>query len=156
MTERTAAHATFTIERTYEAPPPGVFAAWADPAIKRRWFSGSDEASPDYELDFQVGGRELNRGGPADGPVYTYEARYRDIVPDQRIVCTYEMYADETRISVSIATVQFRLAANGTRLLYTEQAAFLDGSDTPEQREHGTRELLEKLDKTLTLERSTR
>jgi uncharacterized protein YndB with AHSA1/START domain len=31
MTPRSTEHATFTIERTYDAAPERVFAAWADP-----------------------------------------------------------------------------------------------------------------------------
>ena len=38
MAERSVTHATFTLERTYDAPPAKVFKAFADPAIKRRWF----------------------------------------------------------------------------------------------------------------------
>lgn len=156
MTERSVTHATFAIDRAYAAEPERVFAAWADPTAKRRWFSGSGEASPEYELDFQVGGRELNYGGPPDGPVYTYDARYREIVSPERIVYTYDMFMDETLISVSVVTVEFRRQDAGTRLIYTEHGAFLDGSDTPAQREHGTRELLEKLDTTLRDELSAR
>jgi hypothetical protein len=33
----------------------------------------------------------------------------------------------------------------GTRLTYTEQGTFLDGHDTPAQREQGTRDLLDAL-----------
>jgi uncharacterized protein YndB with AHSA1/START domain len=156
MSERTITHSTFTIERTYDAPPARVFAAWSDPEIKRRWFSGSAEASPGHELDFRVDGREVNRGGPADGPVYTYEARYRDIVPDERIVYTYDMYVEETRMSVSVATVELAPVGEQTKLTFIEQGAFLDGLDTAEQREHGTRELLKKLDATLQKELSNR
>jgi uncharacterized protein YndB with AHSA1/START domain len=36
-------------------------------------------------------------------------------------------------------------ADTGTRLVYTEQGACLDGLDTPDAREHGTRELLDAL-----------
>jgi uncharacterized protein YndB with AHSA1/START domain len=145
MTKRSTTHATFVIERTYDASPARVFAAWADPAAKRSWF-GSGAAAAEHELDFRVGGRELNRGGPPSGPVYAYEAQYRDIVADQRIVYSYDMYMDETRISVSVATVEFGPVGSGTRLIFTEQGAFLDGHDTPAQREHGTRSLLDKLD----------
>ena len=70
---------------------------------------------------------------------------YQDIIPDQRIVSTYEMLMADTRISVSLATVELTSAGSGTRLVYTEQGAFLDGHDTPAEREHGTRELLEAL-----------
>jgi len=66
-----------------------------------------DALGAGYELDFRVGGREVNRGGPPGGPVYTYESQFHDIIPEQRIVYTYEMFAEETRMSVSVATVQF-------------------------------------------------
>ncbi|WP_255662547.1 hypothetical protein [Myxococcus sp. RHSTA-1-4] len=39
MTERSATHATFTIERTYAASPARVFAAWSRLEAKARWFS---------------------------------------------------------------------------------------------------------------------
>ena len=133
-------HATFVLERSYDAPPGRVFAAWADPEAKAQWFGGVD-----FTLDFRVGGRETNGGGPAGGPVYRYEATYRDIVPDERIVYTTDMYADDRIISVSVATVELAAAGDGTRLVLTEHGAFLDGLETAAQREHGTGELLDKL-----------
>jgi uncharacterized protein YndB with AHSA1/START domain len=146
MTVPTVAHDTFVIERTYNAPVAEVFRAWADPVLKARWFAGSAEAlGAGYELDFRVGGREVNRGGPPSGPVYRYESQFRDIVPEQRIVYTYEMWADETRISVSVATVQFRSQDATTQLVLTEQGVFLDGHDTVGQRDEGTRSLLDSL-----------
>ena len=33
MAERSVTHATFTLERTYDAPPAKVFKAFADPAF---------------------------------------------------------------------------------------------------------------------------
>jgi uncharacterized protein YndB with AHSA1/START domain len=150
MSERSAHHATFVIERTYAAPPTRVFNAWADPAAKARWFVGPDDwSSSGYELDFRVGGQERVAGGPPGGPVHTYEATYQDIVPDERIVSTYDMYMDKTRISVSLATLEFKPADAGTRLIYTEQAVFLDGYDIPADRERGTRDLLDNLEKAL-------
>ncbi len=93
MPERSVTHATIVVERTYDAAPARVFAAWADPAVKVRWFAGPDDwASGGYELDFQVGGRERISGSPPGGPVHIYDAMYREIVPDQRIIFTYDMY----------------------------------------------------------------
>jgi hypothetical protein len=53
------------------------------------------------------------------------------------------MYADESRISVSVATVLFRSQYARTQLVFTEQGVFLDGHDTVAQREEGTRSLLD-------------
>jgi uncharacterized protein YndB with AHSA1/START domain len=93
----------------------------------------------------QVGGREFNRGGPPGGPVYTYSAEFRDIVDEERIVSTSEMLADGTRISVTVATVDFHESGATTQLVLTEQGVFLDGHETAAQREEGTRSLLESL-----------
>ena len=84
-------------------------------------------------------------GGPPGGPTHYYDAIYQDIVSDERIVLTYEMHLDKTRISVSLGTTEFKPAGTGTRLVYTEQAVFLDGHDDAGSREHGTRGLFDNL-----------
>ncbi len=146
MTRSSVSHDTFVIERIYDMPVSQVFRAWSDPERKARWFAGSVEVLQDgYELDFRVGGREENRGGPPGGPVYTYASVFRDIVPEERIVHTYEMHAGADRISVSVATVEFHDLEGKTRLVLTEQGVFLDGHDTVAQREEGTRSLLDSL-----------
>jgi uncharacterized protein YndB with AHSA1/START domain len=148
-TQRSSEHATFTIERTYPAAPARVYAAWAEPEAKASWFG--PPTSDGRELDFRVGGAERFLAGGQDGTTYTYDARYHEIVPERRIVYAYTLDRDQTRISASLVTVEIEPAEQGARLLYTEQAVYLDGGDTPAQREHGTRELLEKLEQTLQL-----
>ena len=105
-----------------------------DPVAKARWFGGDDW---DHELDFSVGGREVSTG-TMEGTVFTFEGRYQDIVPDERIVYSYEVLMGEARISVSLATVELTPGGEGTKLVFTEQGAFLDGLDDPSQRENGT------------------
>ena len=148
MTGRFVDHSTFVIERRYDAARDRVYAAWANPEAKAHWFGNS---SPDYELDFRVGGSERNLGKAPDGTLYTFDARYEDIVPDERIVFTYYMLMDETRISVSVTTVEFKDDGAGTVLVYTEQGAFLDGHDESSQREQGTAGLLDALDQQLSV-----
>ena len=142
MTDRSATHATFVLERTYAHPPGRVFAAWT-PQAKFRWMGCHDGA--EFAGDFRIGGKEHYRGGPPGGPVYLNRTTYRDIVQDRRIVYAYEMYCDADRLSVSVVTVDFEPAGAGTRLVFTEQGVFLDGRDTPAQREEGSRPLLDKL-----------
>jgi uncharacterized protein YndB with AHSA1/START domain len=152
MTERSVTHSTFVVERTYDASPARVFAAWAEPERKARWFGDPEQGVSEFELDFRVGGREFNRG-TVEGQAYTYEARYQDIVPDERIVYAYDMHTDGQRISVSLGTVQLKPDGDGTRLTYTEQGAYLDGLDTPEQRQQGTGGLFDALAEELARDR---
>jgi uncharacterized protein YndB with AHSA1/START domain len=146
MTERSVTHNTFVLERTYEAPVARVFAAFATWEAKKVWFSGP----PDWDLleatmDFRVGGRETNKGGPKGGPVSSFDARYYDIVPDERIVYAYEMYLDGRRISVSVSTIELCAEGKRTRLKLTEQGAYLDGFDNGAKREEGFRGILDAL-----------
>lgn len=143
MTERFVKHATFVVEKTYAASPSRVYQAWADLNAKSKWFS-----KPEI-FEFRIGGREYSRGGPPEGPVFTYDARYQEIVPEQRIVYSYTLDSDDKRISASLTTVELMQADGGTKLVFTEQGAFFDGYDTPEIREHGTNEMLDALGKSL-------
>lgn len=148
MTKRSVTHATFTLERTYDASPVRAFAAWATPEAKARWFVGPDEwQKSDHQLDFREGGRESVSGGPPGGPIHRYDAIYQDIVPNERIIYGYDMHLDDKRISVSLATVEFKPSGKSTRLTFTEQGAFLDGFDDPALRERGTIDLLDNLGK---------
>jgi uncharacterized protein YndB with AHSA1/START domain len=151
MTKRSVTHSTFGLEREYSVPPARVFAAWSDPEAKARWFDGSDG---EFELDFRVGGWESGRGTLPDGREYSFRALYQDIVPGRRIVYTYDMLLDGTRISVSVATAEFRPERDGTRLVFTEQGAFLDGHEMPARREQGMGSLLASLGEWLQSNRS--
>jgi uncharacterized protein YndB with AHSA1/START domain len=156
MSERAVKHATFVIERTYDAPPALVFAAWASQEAKASWaFCDEDWKPTKFELDFRVGGREQVRTGPAGGAVHAVDGCYYDIVPNERIVYAYDMHLGERHISVSLATVEFKPAGKGTRLVFTEQGAFLDGYDDVAGREEGTRIALGNLAAALQWERAS-
>jgi uncharacterized protein YndB with AHSA1/START domain len=77
--------------------------------------------------------------------VSCFDAVYHDVIPNQRLVYTYEMHLNEKKISVSLATMQLKEGGAKTTLLVTEQGAFLDGYDDAGSREHGTGLLLDAL-----------
>jgi len=146
MSQRSIRHATFVIERNFDAPPARVFNAFADRAAKDRWFQGPEGwERGERQFDFRVGGRERSSGGPKGGPVHTFNACYQDIVPNERIVYTYDMHFDDKRTSVSLTTVELKPAGSGTRMVFTEQGVFLNGHGDAEERERGSRWLMDKL-----------
>ena len=148
MTKRSIVHATFVIERTYDAAPKRVFAAWADPEIKAKWSGVPTEADSKRSFDFRVGGKESS-GGKAEGKSYSFDALYQDIIPNERIIYTYDMHLEGQRISVSLASIEFKPAGSGTKMTVTEHGAYLDGLDNPELRESGTKWLMDQLGEVL-------
>ncbi|AIQ14019.1 SRPBCC domain-containing protein [Paenibacillus durus] len=140
MREYSIKHDTFSLERTYNASPARVYAAWADPASKANWFAKADE------LDFCVGGREIIRGGEPGGPIYASIFTFQEIVPDNRIVYTATIDMGEKRISVSVMTVELEADGTGTKLVYTELCAFLDDLDSKEAHIEGANDFLDKLE----------
>ena len=158
MSDRSVVHSTFTIERTFDRPPARVFAAWADPGLKSRWFGGgTDDAPMALDMDFRVGGHERERAAPSADAAPGYEARYHEIIPDERIVFTYDLSFGGPLVSVSLATVEFHSADGGagTLLIYTEHGAFFDGLDDPELRKNGTGGMLDELDRWLERQATT-
>jgi uncharacterized protein YndB with AHSA1/START domain len=143
---RSVVHATFCIERTYAAARGRVFEALTDPRAKAKWFGGGEGYTVlAREMDARPGGRERLQARWPSGMVSTFDAVYHDVVPQQRIVYAYEMHLDERKISVSLATFELHDAASGTRLVMTEQGAFLDGHDDAGSRERGSNFLLDAL-----------
>ncbi len=145
---RSVVHATFQLERTYDAPVARVWAALTDEAAKAKWFGGSPGAWELLErhMDVRVGGRERAKGRRWEGGVVsTFDAIYHDVIPNERLVYTYEMHLDDKKISVSLATMQLKAEGAKTTLTVTEQGAFLDGYDDAGSREEGTAYLLDAL-----------
>ena len=150
MTDRTIVHETFVIERTFPASVERVFQAFADREAKVLWFGGGEAVLErgGYSLDFRVGGREHLSMAHGES-TYDFDVTYMDIVPDQRIVYSYDMHVDGRRMSASLATIEVWAEGDGTRLVVTEMGAYLDGLDTRAQREHGTIGLMDKLGESL-------
>ena len=151
MAERTVVHNTFVIERSYPKTPERVFAAFADPAKKRRWFAeGENHEVEEFTMEFRVGGTERVRsrfkaGTPFPGVALTSEGTFQDIQPNSRLVTASRMILGDRTFSASLVTIEFQPTDGGTMLLCTHQAAFFEGADGPQMREGGWRRLLDQL-----------
>jgi uncharacterized protein YndB with AHSA1/START domain len=155
MAQLSTVHDTFVLEREFPKPPEKVFAAFSDPAKKRRWYAESamhDILS--YELDFRVGGAELLQsrmkpGTPIAGALLTWSQTFSDVVENRRIVIAQVLSRDNTRISCSLMTVEFVASGAGCRLVFTHQAAFFEGADGPQMRKMGWQALFDTLGREL-------
>jgi uncharacterized protein YndB with AHSA1/START domain len=151
--ESSIKHSTFIIKRHYPKPAPKVFAAFADPAKKRRWFAeGPNNQVDEFEMDFQIGGIERSRYRypgemPFAGVPFVNEGRYLYISTGRTVVTASTMTVGDRCISASLNTVELMPVGDSrTDLIFTFQGAFLEGADGPEVREAGWNKLFERLE----------
>jgi uncharacterized protein YndB with AHSA1/START domain len=155
MADAAVVHSTFVVERVYPVAPEKVFAAFSDPAKKRRWFGdGLGHTVEEFTVDFRDGGHEYMRyrfgeGTPFPGVELVNEGWYQDIVPNERIVTALAMTIGGKRVSGAMVTIELLPTAAGTELICTHQGVFFEGSGGPQMRETGWKTLFEKLAKEL-------
>jgi uncharacterized protein YndB with AHSA1/START domain len=134
-------HSTFTLERRYPATAERVFQAWAKPEARKRWMAQGAE----HSQDFVVGGLETVKGFDGEGRPLTYEARYAEIVLNERILTTSTLHTEDRLSTVSVTSIEFREEGANTLLVLTEHGIYLPGQEQPEWREHGTAQQLDTL-----------
>jgi uncharacterized protein YndB with AHSA1/START domain len=155
MTAPAIVHHTFVLERTFPKPVERVYAAFADPAKKRRWFAdGHTQTVESFEMDFRVGGKETARyrlgdNTPFPGVPMVHDGYFLNIVPNKRIVSGSTMTVGEHCISASQGSFEFLPSGTGAKLVFTHQGAFFENSDGPKMREDGWVQILAKLTKEL-------
>jgi uncharacterized protein YndB with AHSA1/START domain len=153
-TESPAIHNTFVLERNFPQRPSRVFSAFAQPALKRRWYVESDHDVQDFHMDFRIGGVErfhyrFREGHPIAGSEIANESTYQDIVDEKRIVMTSRMSLNGKPIVVMLATFEFVIAETGTDLILTHQGTYIDWPDGVKMIEIGWKGLIDRLHKHL-------
>ena len=151
MEQPKVVHSTFVVERSFPKPPETVFAAFADPAMARRWYAeGEGHELEEFTSDFRVGGTQtlryrLGPGTPVAGMTINNQARYQEIQSNQRIVTAQTMDLGDKRIMAAQVTVELLPNGAETDLILTSQGAFFETGLTPEMLEAGWRGLLDSL-----------
>ncbi|MFE3650617.1 SRPBCC domain-containing protein [Streptomyces sp. NPDC057579] len=151
--DQRASHGSFALDVTFSAPPERVYAAFAEPELRVRWFRLPGESqTAEHELDFRVGGGETARNLFVSGDIQErleYRSRFVDLVPARRLVYVYEAHVDGVRRWVSLVTIELTAQDGGTRLDWTEQYTYLvlsgDGMQDTAHLRGGTRLILNGL-----------
>ena len=149
-TESATIHNTAVLEHNYPQPPAGVYAAFALPVRKRRWYAEGDHEIKEFEMEFRIGGHErfhyrFKPGHPIEGQEILNQTTYQDIVPDKRIVTATLMSLNGKAILASQVTFDFLPSGSGTDLICTTQGAFFDWPQGPAMIEAGWRSLLDRI-----------
>ena len=143
---RSVVHASFSLERTYDAVPAQVFHALSDKAAKAALVRGRRGLTVlERAMDVRPGGRERLKGRWANGMTTTFDAVYYDVVPNERLVYAYEMHLDERKISVSLATIELKPGGPGPASPSPNRARSSTATSDGGSRERGTGFLLDRL-----------
>lgn len=148
LTKPSVVHETVVIERTYNASPTRVFAAWESVEARLRWSKPNPSTGLIYDAhDFRVGGKDIVRCGPADDMRFHAEVHYLDIAPSKRLIFSERISEARKPMATSMITVEFNAKGADTHQVVTMQIAALDGSDMVEGYKEGWEPTLDNLAK---------
>ena len=132
------------ITRTFKAPVERVYAAWTDAEQIKRWFAPGDMSVPAAEADVRKGGRyrvQMSEGG-GDCAFHTTGGVYREVIPNQRLVFTWQWQGSDVE---TLVTLEFKsLSANETELTLRHEG--FDSEDTRDKHGQGWDGCLAKLE----------
>jgi uncharacterized protein YndB with AHSA1/START domain len=138
-------YATITLERSYLVPLERVFSEFADPVARARWSAPSEDALIYDEADFRIRGKDVFRCGPKGDPKFRGETRYLSIVPNARVVSSESIDMDGQCLAVSLTTLDFESAEDGTKLTITVQIVSFVGPGMIHGSESGYKSALDNL-----------
>lgn len=139
------AHETIVVERTYDAPPSHVFAAYADVRLRAAWSAPASDSIVYDRAEFRVGGEDVFRCGPTNDLRFHGVSVYQDIVDNERFVFVESIRTGDQTLSVAIVTWELLPEGDGTRLRSTTQMTAFAGPGMIAGAKSGTRATLEHL-----------
>ena len=117
MTPKAAEKTSLEMERFIKAPPARVYAAWTDPAQLREWFGPDGVRTLSIAAEVRVGGKYRWDLVNQEGEEMSVFGEYRELVPEQKIVFTWQWDDDEVwQNRTSLVTVEFSGRGGGTEV----------------------------------------
>ena len=116
MVQQTASNFTLSMPsdteivmtREFNAPRKLVFEAHSKPEHLKRWWGLREHTMPVCEMDFRPGGAWHFVSREVDGQEYGFRGEFREIVPPEKIVWTFEFEGMPGHISVETVTFEER------------------------------------------------
>lgn len=135
------------VERIFDAPRETVFAVSIDPQQVPEWWGPHGTRATIDRLEARAGGEWRFVSRSADGRQDAFRGAFREIVPPERIVQTFEWEGMPGYVSVETATFE-PLADGRTRLTAISTFFFREDRDgmLASGMEDGLRETYERLD----------
>lgn len=101
----------------FAAPCEAVFAAWTDRRLIARWWAAKTYTTLSCEMDVRPGGAWRRLLRRPDGTVLIEYGTYREVVPPERLVFTYNSEGADPVEPETVVTVTLSKLSNGrTRL----------------------------------------
>ena len=140
----TAVAEKLLVKRTFKAPVERVYAAWTDAEQIKRWFAPGTMSVPMAEADARQGGRYRVQMSEGDGDCafHTTGGVYREVIPNQRLVFTWQWEGSDLE---TLVTLEFKsLSANETELTLIHEG--FDSEETRDKHRQGWGGCLAKLE----------
>jgi uncharacterized protein YndB with AHSA1/START domain len=133
------------LKRTFQAPVEQVYRAWTTPSLIMRWFAPGDMTVAQAQADVRQGGSYRITMQEPDGESYTTYGTYQQVVPNERLVQTWQWEGSQEQ---TLLTIEFRaLGERTTELTLThERFATVKAKD---QHQDGWQGCLQKLEAAL-------
>jgi uncharacterized protein YndB with AHSA1/START domain len=90
MPTAVAVKPSVTIKRRINAAPAKIYQAWTDPQQMMRWYAPANADTLRAETDARVGGRFRVLMRTPDGEEHDVSGVYREVVPDEKLVFTWQ------------------------------------------------------------------
>jgi uncharacterized protein YndB with AHSA1/START domain len=134
--------------RVFDAPRRLVFEAHAKPEHVRRWWGPRGSTLTTCDIDFRPGGRWRFVVRKSGGQEYAFRGEYREIVPPERFVWTFEV---EGMPGVGVETYTFTEAGGKTTLVAMSRFDSIESRDAAIQSgmEKGAAETWDRLEELL-------
>lgn len=100
LTVTTPSDREIVMTRTFDAPRELVFEAMTKPEHMKEWWGPRGYTLPVCEIDLRPGGAYRFVSADAEGNEYAFRGEYREIVPPEKIVWTFEFEGMPGNVSV--------------------------------------------------------